>query len=61
MRKALDFVSYKDRKSGAAALKEIYRARDANAGQAALEACAEGPGGRKYPAIVQSWEGTGRR
>src|SRR5215213_2377867 len=55
IRNALDFVPDKDRKSVAAALKEIYRARDANAGQEALEAFAEGPWGRKYPAIVQSW------
>jgi putative transposase len=55
MRNSLDYVSYKDRKAVAAALKEVYRARDAKAGQEALEAFAEGPWGRKYPAIVQSW------
>jgi putative transposase len=56
IRNSLDFVSYKDRKAVAAALKEIYRARDAKAGQEALEAFAEGAWGRKYPAIVQSWQ-----
>src|ERR687885_2117987 len=55
IRNSLDYVSYKDRKAVAAALKEIYRARDAKAGEAALDAFAEGPWGRKYPAIVQSW------
>jgi putative transposase len=55
IRNSLDLVSYKDRKAVAAALKEIYRAHDAKAGDAALEAFAEGPWGRKYPAIVQSW------
>ena len=55
IRHALDFVSYKHRKAVAAALKKIYRARDAKAGQEALETFAEGPWGRKYPAIVQSW------
>ena len=55
IRTSLDYVSYKDRKTVAAALKEIYRARDAKAGQEALEAFADGPWGRKYPAIVQSW------
>ncbi len=55
IRNSLDLVSYKDRKTVAAALKEIYRARDAEAGRAALEDFAEGPWGRKYPAIAQSW------
>ncbi len=55
IRNSLDFVSYKDRKAVAAALKEIYRARDAQAGSDALDAFAEGQWGRKYPAIVQSW------
>jgi len=55
IRNSLGLVSYKDRKAVAAALKEIYRARDAKAGEEALEAFAEGPWGRKYPAIVQSW------
>jgi putative transposase len=55
IRNSLDLVSYRDRKAVAAALKGIYRARDAKAGEEALEAFAEGPWGRKYPAIVQSW------
>ena len=55
IRNSLDFVSYKDRKAVAAALKEIYRAKDADAGAAALEAFAAGEWGRKYPAIAMSW------
>jgi putative transposase len=55
MRHSLDFVSYKDRKVVASALKDIYRASDAMAGLAALDAFADGPWGRKYPAIAQSW------
>ncbi len=55
IRNSLDLVSYKDRRAVAAALKEIYRAPNAEAGQAALEDFAEGGWGRKYPAIVQSW------
>lgn len=55
IRNSLDFVSWKDRKPVAAALKEIYRAPDADAGHAALEAFALGLWGGKYPAIVQSW------
>ena len=55
LRHSLDFVSYKDRKAVAAALKDIYRAVDAEAGKAALEAFDAGHWGRKYPAIGQSW------
>lgn len=55
LRHSLDFVSYKDRKAVAAALKDIYRAMDAVAGEAALTAFEDGPWGRRYPAIAQSW------
>src|SRR3954469_1667631 len=55
IRNSLAFVSWKDRKAGAVALKEVYRARTAEAGQAALDAFDEGPWGRKYPVIAQSW------
>ncbi|ETW12711.1 transposase mutator type [Roseivivax marinus] len=55
LRHSLEFVSYKDRKPVAAALKGVYRALEADAGAAALTAFAEGEWGRKYPAIVQSW------
>jgi putative transposase len=56
IRSSLDFVSYKDRKAVAAALKEVYRARNAELGQAALDAFDEGQWGRKYPVIAQSWQ-----
>src|SRR4051794_5001556 len=55
LRHSLDFVSYKDRKPVAAALKGIYRALDAAAAETALAAFEEGLWGRKYPAIGQSW------
>jgi putative transposase len=55
IRNSLDFVSYKDRRAVAAALKEVYKAKDADAGAAALEAFATGDWGRKYPAIAMSW------
>jgi putative transposase len=55
LRHSLDFVSYKERKSVATALKDIYRAVDADAGEAALTAFEAGPWGQKYPAIGQSW------
>jgi putative transposase len=56
IRNSLAFVSYKDRKAVAAALKEIYRAKDADAGAAALEAFTTGDWGRRYPAIALSWQ-----
>lgn len=55
MRNSLEFVSWKDRKAVAAALKEIYRAHDALAGEAALAAFEAGPWGRRYPAIGPCW------
>lgn len=55
LRHSLEFVSWKDRKAVAAALKDIYRAIDADAGERALQDFEAGPWGRKYPAIGQSW------
>ena len=55
LRQSLAFVSYKDRKAVAAALKTIYRATDAVSGEAALAAFEAGSWGQKYPAISQSW------
>lgn len=47
LRHSLDFVSYKDRKPVAAALKVIYRAVDAEAGEAELRTFEEGLWGRR--------------
>src|SRR5919205_1429127 len=55
LRQSLAFVAHKDRKAVAAALKDIYRAVDAAAGEAALAAFEDGPWGSKYAAIAQSW------
>lgn len=55
IRHSLEFVSWKDRKSLAPALREIYRAKDADAGLAALEAFEAGDWGKKYPAITGAW------
>lgn len=55
IRHSLAFVSWKDRKLVAAALKRIYKAKDADAGKIALEDFSEGSWGKKYPAIAQSW------
>ena len=43
------------RRAVAAALKEVYKAADADAGAVALEAFAESDWGQKYPAIAMSW------
>ncbi len=55
IRGSLDFVSWKDRRAVAAALKEVYRATGADAGERALEAFAAGPWGTRYPAIALAW------
>jgi len=55
LRNSMDFVSWKDRKPLAAALKAIYRAVDAKAAEEALTAFEAGEWGRRYPAIGQSW------
>lgn len=55
LRNSLDFVSYKDRKLVAAALKDIYRAIDAGVAEAALGAFEASDWGRKYPAIGMAW------
>jgi transposase-like protein len=51
----MDFVSWKDRKALAGALKTVYRATDAIAAEEALTAFEAGEWGRRYPAIGQSW------
>ena len=53
IRHSMDFASWKARKGVAQALRTVYRATDSAAGQAALEAFAQGPWGAKYPAIAE--------
>jgi putative transposase len=55
IRHSLEFVSWKDRKPVVPALRMIYRAKDAEAGKAALDAFEAGFWGQKYPAIAQAW------
>lgn len=55
LRNSMDFVSWKDRKPLASALKGIYRAVDAKAAEEALTAFEDSVWGRRYPAIGQSW------
>ncbi|MEQ9487948.1 MAG: IS256 family transposase [Alphaproteobacteria bacterium] len=55
IRQSLSFASWKDRKHVARELKSVYRATDAEAGLAALDAFEAGQWGEKYPSIGQSW------
>ena len=55
IRHSMNFASWNDRKHVAKALRDVYRAKDADAGLAALDAFEAGPWGEKYPAIAQSW------
>jgi putative transposase len=55
IRHSMDFASWKDRKAIVTELKAIYRAKDAQAGEAALDAFDASTWGRKYLAIAQSW------
>ena len=55
IRYSMQFASWKERKLIASALKPIYRADNAEVAAQELEAFDQGPWGRKYPAIAQSW------
>lgn len=55
IRYSLQFASWKERKPIVAALKPVYRAENAAAAAGELDAFDQGPWGRKYPAIAQSW------
>jgi putative transposase len=55
IRYSLQFASWKERKAIVAALKPIYRSPHAAGAAGALEEFDQGPWGRKYPAIAQSW------
>lgn len=55
LRNSLDFVSFKDRKSVATTLKDIYRAVDAEADEKALTAFEEGGWELKHHAIGHIW------
>jgi putative transposase len=55
LRHSLEFVSWRDRKPLAVALRPIYTAASAEAASAALEAFAIGPWGLRLPPVVASW------
>jgi putative transposase len=55
IRNSLDFCSWKDRKPVAKELKTIYRAEDAQAAHAALQAFEDGAWGPRFAAITALW------
>lgn len=55
IRNSLDYADWKDRKALVNALKDIYRATDADAAAGILEAFAQGAWGRKFPAVAAAW------
>lgn len=55
IRYSMQFASWKERKAVVAGLKPIYRADNAEAAARELDAFDQGPWGRKYPVIAQSW------
>ncbi len=55
IRNSLDYASWKDRRSLAAAIRPIYTAASAQAAQAELDAFAEGPWGQKFPPVSAAW------
>src|SRR5262249_12647497 len=55
IRNSLSFCNWKQRQPVARELKQIYEAETAELAAKRLEDFAEGPWGRKLPAIVQSW------
>lgn len=55
IRNSLDYASWKERKALAAAIKPIYKAANAEAAEAELDAFAEGPWGQKFPTVVAAW------
>src|ERR1700722_18966434 len=55
IRNSLDYASWKDRKTLAAALRPIYAAASAEAALAALDAFEDGEWGRKFPTLAAAW------
>jgi putative transposase len=55
IRNSLDYASWKDRKTLAAAIKPIYTAPSAEAALAELDTFADGPWGQKFPTVAASW------
>lgn len=61
LRNSMDFVSFKDRKAVATALKDIYRAIDAQAAEQALDAFEAGVWGQNTRRSARAGAGPGRK
>jgi transposase-like protein len=55
IRNSLDYASWKERKTLAAAIRPIYTAATAEAAEAELDAFEHGPWGQKFPTVVAAW------
>jgi transposase-like protein len=55
IRNSLDYASWKDRKSLAAAIRPIYTATSAEAARSELDAFSQGPWGQKFPPVCAAW------
>lgn len=55
IRNSLDYASWKDRKTFAAAIRHIYIVPNAEAGLDELDAFAQWPWGIKFPAVAAAW------
>jgi putative transposase len=55
IRNSLDYASWKERKTLAAAIRPIYTAATAEAAEAELAAFEQGPWGQRFPTVAASW------
>jgi putative transposase len=55
IRNSLDYASWRDRRTLAAAIKPIYTAASAESAEAELAAFEAGPWGQKFPTVAASW------
>jgi transposase-like protein len=55
IRNSLDYASWKDRRTLAAAIRPIYTAATAEAAEAELDAFEQGPWGQRFPTVPAAW------
>jgi len=55
IRNSLDYASWKERKTLAAAIRPIYTAASAEAAEAELDTFERGPWGQRFPTVVAAW------
>lgn len=56
IRNSMSYANWQDRRKLGSALRPIYGAVNAQAGEQALHAFAQGPWGQKYPMIATAWD-----